>query len=141
MPDEDALTQALKALLQTIPGLETNVYVGTVPEKLPMDGVYIRPYVVIFAGIGSDLPEERDLSLLADTTVVDWAPQTTVVGASATACQQLARAVKEKLTNRYLGTGWLLPDADAFRVAKPITDSQVTPARAFMPLNWRLLTN
>lgn len=141
MVDANSLNEQLLAALRTIPDLGTRIYDSLVPDAVPMSGIYIKPYVVVFSGLGADLPMERDLSGRADVTVLDWAPQTTVVGPSASACRQAAQAVAAKLTNLRLGSGYLLPDADAFRVEKPITDSQVTPARVFLPLHWRLLTN
>lgn len=143
MVDPNVLADLLLAKLRTLPDIGARVYDGIVPAKVPTDpsGQYIRPYIAVFAGLGSDLPEERDLSGLVDTTVLDWAPQTTVVGPEARTCRQAAQAVVAALTNFPIGGGFLMPDADAFRVATPLTDTQVTPARAYLPLQWRLITN
>ncbi len=139
MIDVDALTEQLLTVLRTIP--ELTVYDNRVPDNVPMSGIYIRPYVVLFSGLGGDLGErERSLSLLADPTVLSWQPQTTVAGPNASSCRQAAQAVTAKLTNLPLGTGWLIPNAEAFQADKPISDTQVTPAREFLPLHWRLIT-
>ncbi|MFF5791131.1 hypothetical protein ACFY5D_03690 [Paeniglutamicibacter sp. NPDC012692] len=143
MVDPNALTDLLLAKLRSLPDIGARVYDGIVPAKVPTDpsGQYIRPYVAVFSGLGSDLPGERDLTGLVDVTVLDWAPQTTVVGPDARSCRQAAQQVAAALTNLPMGSKFLMPDADAFRVTKPLTDSQVTPARAYLPLQWRLTTN
>lgn len=143
MVDPNTLADLLLAKLRTLPDIGARVYDGSVPAKVPTDpsGQYIRPYIAVFAGLGADLPAERDLSGLVDTTVLDWSPQVTVVGPDARICRIAAQQVTAALTNLPIGGGWLMPDPDAFRVTTPITDSQVTPARAFLPLQWRLITN
>jgi len=95
----------------------------------------------VFSGLTTDLPEERDLTRLADTTVHDWAPQTTCVGPTPGHARDVAVAVAKALTNARIGNHWLLPDPDGFRTATPLIDNQVTPARFFLPLPWRLTTN
>lgn len=140
--DATQLNEQLLATLRKIPGLGGQVFDGDVPTKLPTDGAgYIRPYVVVFSGITTDLPTERDLTRLADTAVHDWSPQTTCVGPTPAHARDVAVAVKAALTNTRVGNHWLLPDTDAFRVSVPIRDNQVTPARFFLPLTWRLTTN
>lgn len=141
MVDPNALADLLLAKLRSLPDIGARVYDGIVPAKVPMAGDYIRPYIAVFAGLGSDLPAERDLTGLVDTTVIDWNPQTTVVGPDARTCRLAAQQVTATLTNFAIGGGYLMPDADAFRVTRPLTDTQVTPARAYLPLPWRLITN
>lgn len=141
MVDPNVLADLLLAKLRSLPDIGARVYDGIVPESLPMAGGFIRPYIAFFAGLGSDLPAERDLTGLVDATVIDWAPQTTVVGPDARICRLAAQQVTAALTNLPIGGGFLMPDADAFRVTRPLTDTQVTPARAYLPLPWRLITN
>lgn len=85
--------------------------------------------------------ELRDLTGLTDVSVLDWAPQANVAAATATQCRQAAQQIRAALTNTWLGGGWLQPDPDAFRITSPILDTQVTPARFYLPLQWRLTTN
>lgn len=140
--DATLFNEQLLAILRAIPGLGGQVFDGDVPTKLPTDGAgYIRPYVVVFSGLSADLPGERDLTGLADTSVHDWSPQTTCVGPTPAHARAVAVAVKSALTNARIGNHWLLPDPDGFRVNVPIRDNQVTPARFFLPLPWRLTTN
>lgn len=141
MVDPNTLADLLLAKLRSLPDIGARVYDGIVPESLPMAGAYIRPYVAVFAGLGADLPAERDLTGLVDTSVLDWSPQTTVVGPDARICRLAAQQVTAALTNLPLGVGFLKPDPDAFRVTRPLPDTQVTPARAYLPLQWRLITN
>lgn len=140
--DATQLNDELLATLRAIPALGGRVHDGYVPGKLPTDGAgYILPYVVVFSGITSDLPTERDLTGLADTTVHDWAPQTNCVGPTPAHARAVAQVVQAALTNARIGNHWLLPDSDGFRVSVPLIDNQVTPARFFLPLPWRLTTN
>lgn len=118
-----------------------NVFDTQVPATLPKDANgYIRPYVVMFAGAGADLPEERSLTMLADLDVMDFPFQTTCVGPTAAHARDLAYAVRLALTNLPIGSGFVKPDPFGARVDSPLADNQVTPARFFMPQMWRLTT-
>lgn len=140
-PDPNTLHALLMARLRALPGIGERIYDGIVPESVPTVGAYILPYAVVFSGLGSDLPAERDLTRLTDTSVLDWTPQINVAAAAAAPCRQAAQQIRVALTNQYMGGGWLMPDPDAFRVNTPILDNQVTPARFYLPLPWRLITN
>lgn len=139
MADPLALHALVLPVLQDLPG--STAYAGQVPDKLPQDAQgYVLPYVVLFAGLGGDVPAERDLSNLVDTDgALDWPFQTTCVGASSTICLAVARDVARALTNRPVGAGFIKPSG--YDTPLPLVDNQVTPARYFMPLQWRLLTN
>lgn len=134
--------EVLLAVLRQMTALTGGVYDGQVPVKVPTDstGKWVKPYAVLWAGMGDDLPEERDLTGLASAGVLDWRPQVTVVGASASVCRDASRAVLAALRNQHLGPGWLIPDADMNRQLAPIPDNTVTPVRHFMPLKFRLVT-
>lgn len=135
-----AAVAATKTRLEVQPNPGT-VYDGWVPNKVPTDSAgNILPYVVIFAGAGTDLPEERDYTNLADLTVMALSLQTTFVAASPAACRDYAAQGYSRLLNLPIGTGWLKPDAEAFNTPVPLLDDQVTPARFYMPLRWRLTT-
>lgn len=140
MADPNVLHASIMATLRALPDVGERVYDGIVPVKVPEVGGYIRAYIVVWSGIGSDLPAERDLSGLTDVGVLDWAPQTQVVAADANTCRLVAQQVREALTNKAMGAGWLQPNPDAFRVNTPIPDTGATPTRFFLPLPWRLLT-
>lgn len=138
MADTDALMPEVVTVLKTLPGI--TVYDGIVPKSLPLDGQYIRPYVVLWAGIGGE-PEEvtaqGEKSL--DSTILDF--QTTAVAASAEACRQVARAMKLALANRRLGTGRIRGNPDGFVAANPIPDTSESPTVFMLPIQWRLITN
>lgn len=135
-PDQTVLT-----ILEGISGLKGGVYDGQVPDQIPSDGKYVRPYAVLWAGTGGDLPDERDLTGLTDVHGLDWRPQVTVVAASASVCRDAARAVRLALTNVPVpGGGWLQPDDDLNRQLVPIPDNTITPARVFLPLRFRAVT-
>lgn len=118
-----------------------NVFDTQVPTTLPKDpSGYIRPYVLIFAGAPTDLPEERDLTQLTDMDISDFRFQTNCAGPTGGHARDLADQVRLALTNYPIGAGFIKPDPDSFR-ADVIADNQVTPARFYMPLMWRLTTN
>lgn len=122
-------------------GDPARVFDGTVPDELPEDERgFILSYVVLFAGVGSDLPAERDLSQLAALDVTSWTIQTQCVGASPANARDCAHDVQQALTGLPLGAGWLKPDEDSFAVSDPIPDYQTTPVRFYIPLRWRLTT-
>lgn len=125
-------------VLDALPG--STAYPGQVPSKLPVDSQgYVLPYIVLYAGLGGDLMDERDLSGLVDVGTRDWPFQTTCVGASSTICLAVARDVSRALTNLPVGGGFIKPAG--YDTPLPLADNQVTPARYFLPLQWRLLTN
>lgn len=126
--------------LHMIPGLSGGAYEGQPTVPIPSDGKYVRPYAILWSGMGSDVPEERDLSLLADLSVLDWRPQVTIVGASAQVCAAAAKAVNATLTNLPVAGGWLLPNAQLSSQLIPQPDNEATPVRYFMPLQYRLIT-
>lgn len=117
-----------------------NVFDTQVPTKLQQDASgAIRPYVVMFAGVGSDLFQERDYTGLVDMGVTDFPFQTTCVGATAEQARNVAHSVTLALTNLPIGAGFVKPDPNGFRTGV-LADNQVTPARFYMPLMWRLTT-
>ncbi|RII41877.1 hypothetical protein DWB68_10140 [Galactobacter valiniphilus] len=139
MADPSAIVMAV---LQGVPGLTGGVYDGQVPDTIPTtgQGKFVKPYAVLWAGTGDDIPAERDLTRLSAADVLDWRPQVTVVGPSGAVCRDGARAVLAALRNLHVGGGWLIPDADHNRQLSPIPDNTVTPVRMFMPLRFRLVT-
>lgn len=137
MAERDA---KLLAALRSVAGLTGGVYDGLVPDAIPADGKWVRPYAVLWAGAGGDVPIQRDLTGLADLGVSDWRPQVTVVGSNAGACRDAAAAVLAKLANLSIGNGYLKPDSTFNVQLAPIPDTTTTPARCFLPLQFRLLT-
>lgn len=116
------------------------VYDGEVPDDIPEDEAgFIEPYVVLFSGDGDALPE-TDLSGRVDTAGLRWDFQTTSVGASPAVCSAVARNVRLTLTNFPLGTYHVLPSPMALGVSAPLKDTDTTPARFFLPREWRLDT-
>lgn len=131
----------LMATLKGITALGGRIYDGTIPAKLPTDGAgYVLPYVLVFSGITADIGDP-DLTGRTDTLVHDYAPQTNCVGPTPGHSRICAEMVQAALTNTRIGNHPLKPDTDAFRVAVPLPDNQVTPARFFLPLQWRVTTN
>jgi hypothetical protein len=124
--------------LQAITGI--TVYDGHVPKEVPEDAAgYVLPYVVLWAGVGDEIPE-RDLCNEVDLGGLRWDFQTTTVAASAGLCAQVANAVRLKLTNLPMGKDRVLPNPDGFRQEVPALDPTVTPARFMLPAPWRLET-
>lgn len=140
--DEVTLLDELEALLKQQPHIGEHIYVGYVPGEVATDPTgKVLPYAVLFAGLGSDLPAERDLSQLADTTVLDWAPQINAVGPTAGHALKVAVQLRKALVGARVGNHWLKPNEDSFRVEKPILDTTVSPARFYLPMNFVLITN
>lgn len=139
MADPSAIVYAV---LSGVPGLTGGAYDGQVPDKVPTDstGKYVKPYAVLWAGMGDDIAAERDLTGFAAADVLDWRPQVTVVGANAAICRDASRAVLATLRNLHVGAGWLIPDSDLNKQLSPIPDNTVTPVRHYMPLRFRLVT-
>lgn len=125
-----------------IPGnLEGNVFDGYVPEKIPEDASgFIKPYVVLFANPGTDIYEDRALSLTVDYTGSRFTFQTTIAGASAEQVRGLAHDVKLYLAGYRIGQGSISPIDEQQRAAMPMLDDRVTPARLFIPLQWEIAT-
>lgn len=141
MVDPNELHAIVFNRLKAISELGGRVHDGYVPDKIATDAAgYVLPYVVVFSGIGSDLPAERDLTMLDDVGVLDWATQTTCVGPAPPQCLGVAQLVRSSLQNLPIGRGWLQTDVEAFRTVTPIRDTTITPARFFLPLRWRLIT-
>lgn len=138
MADDVALMEEITALLKTLP--EVTIYDGIVPEKLPTDGVYIRPYVVLWAGVGGDPREVASSGEgSSDSTILDF--QTTAVGATSTVCRQVAQALKKLLGNARIGTGRIRMNPDGLVAGAPIPDTSESPAVFMLPVQWRLISN
>lgn len=117
-----------------------NVFDTHVPKELAVDANgFIRPYVVMFAGGVNDLPQERDLTQMPDMNIADFRFQTSCVGPTGNHARELAHTVRLALSGLNIGAGFVKPDPDAFRL-DVLKDDQVTPARFYMPLMWRLTT-
>ncbi|MDJ0321830.1 hypothetical protein [Pseudarthrobacter sp. PS3-L1] len=128
----------LLARLRTDTG--RTVYDGYVPEKVPQNGVYIKPYTILWAGLG-EAPNELTSDGVESQSTLIWDFQTTAVGPDANSCLQLAAADKALLTNHRAGRGIIRPNPDGYNQQTPILDASITPARFMLPLQWRLITN
>lgn len=142
MADPVALSGEVRSHLLAVPGLTADrLFEGYVPTKLPTDAAgYILPYVVVFYGIGGH-PNERTSrgDLPGDALRFDF--QTTCVGPSASHAVALARDVRTALLNKRVGTGWIIPNPDGMAQQYPLPDTSITPARFFLPPQWRVTTN
>lgn len=134
-----ALYPKVKSALTALPGV--TVFDGQVPTKVPEVGGYILPYVAVYAGAGTHLEDETDYTQKIDMGALDWRFQTTCVGASMLIAMQVAHDVRQALCNLPVGAGWVKPDDSAITAQSPIPDNGVSPARYFLPLSWRLITN
>ena len=141
MVDPNVLFAELVALLKGLRDFDDRVYDGYAPDKIPTSGEFIKPYLLVMAGIGSDLEGERDLTQAVDQEVLDWNFQINAVGPTPSTARQAAQVVRRALTDHALGGGWIKPDGESFRNSTPVKDTQVSPARFFLPLQWRLTTN
>lgn len=138
MADIEQLVADVITALETVPGI--GVDDGYVPRKLPETATYVDPYVILWAGLGDNPPELTACGTQGTDTLV-WDFQTTAVGADASICRAVAKAVTAKLTNLPAGTGKIRRNPDGFNQQSPILDTQTTPARFMLPLQWRLITN
>jgi len=136
--DTGPLVQDIKDALEDVTGI--SVFDGFVPTKVPEAGGYILPYVVIWLGVGDNPNEPTSCGTHnTDTLILDF--QITVAASNTPAIRAAAEAVRQKLTNLQAGTGRIKPNPDAFNQQAPTLDTQVTPARFMLPLQWRLITN
>lgn len=138
MVDIAALTEQVTAAEDEITG--TTNYDGYVPSSLPQSGEYVLPYFVNWFGIG-DNPDGPTADGRQPTDSLVWDFQITAVASNAPACRAVARALKQKLINKSVGTGTLRINPDGFNQQAPILDTSVTPARFMLPIQWRLTTN
>lgn len=138
MADINALAAEVIAVEAEITG--TTNYDGHVSTRLPESGGYILPYFVNWFGTG-DNPDEVTSDGKQSTDSLIWDFQITAVASNPAACRAVAQALKQKLTNRRIGKGTLRLNPDGFNQQAPILDTQTTPARFMLPLQWRLITN
>ncbi|GAA5229264.1 hypothetical protein [Arthrobacter cryoconiti] len=130
----------VRAALLTLPGV--TVFDGQVPKSVPVDSSgYILPYVTVYAGAGANLENETDYTQQISMDELDWRFQTTCVGASMLIALQVTHDVRQVLCNLPVGAGWVKPDETGFTTQSPIPDNGTNPARFFLPLPWRLITN
>lgn len=128
-------------ILASIEALDGRVYDGYVPDAIPKDDAgFPLPYVVLFAGAGN-YPDEPlvDGSIGADGLIFDF--QTTAVGPLTGHAVAVASMVRATLINTRVGRGRIKPSPDGFNQQAPIRDTNITPARFFLPQQWRLQTN
>ena len=138
MVEISPLAAAITDKLKDIAGI--TVYDGYVPRQVPEAGGFILPYAVLWLGTGDNPDEPTSCGLHnADTLVLDF--QVTVVASNTPAVRAVAEAVKQALTNLQTGKGRIKPNPDGFNQQAPILDTQTTPARFMLPLQWRLITN
>lgn len=135
-------TETILTALRTVTGFTGGIYDGQVPAQVPTDtSGHVKPYAVLWAGPGTDLPTERTLTGLYDTGVLDWRPQLTVVGATPAICRQACDAAISVLANLPMpGGGYLRPDSDLLSQMVPTADNQVTPGRFYLPVPLYVLT-
>ena len=135
----------LAALVAAVTDAEAEIlgvtnYDGHVPEDVPELGGYIQPYITNWFGTGSN-PDETQACGTQPADSLIWDFQTTVVASNAAACRAVAQALTQKLLNLRVGTGTVRRNPDGFDQPYPIPDTQLTPARLMLPLQWRLITN
>jgi hypothetical protein len=138
MVDPADLVTPVEAALRAIPDI--GFHDGYVPERVPETGGYVDPYVVLWAGVG-DEPNELTACGIQDGDSIIWDFQTTAVGADPGICRAVAKDVRAALTNLPIRTGKVRRNPDGFNQQSPILDTQTTPARFMLPLQWRLITN
>lgn len=138
MVDVGTLVPSVTAALEALPGL--TVHDGYVPKELPETGGYVDPYIVLWAGLGDNPPESTACGTQGTDSLI-WDFQTTAVGATPDICRAVATAITGALTNLRVGTGRIRRNPDGFNQATPILDTQTSPARFMLPLQWRLITN
>lgn len=138
MVEVSDLVTPVSAALSALPGI--TFYDGYVPESIPETGGYIDPYIVLWAGIG-DNPNDLTACGTQGTDTLIWDFQITVVGADPAICRAVAATAAAALTNLRVRTGKVRRNPDGFDQSVPLMDTQTTPARFMLPLQWRLITN
>lgn len=136
MGNEAILQQVVTALASA----GAQVYDGFVPGSLPMDGKYIRPYFVVWAGEPDNPAEDTSDGMHSlDTRIFRF--QVTAVAPTPAATRQLTAAGVTALNNLRVGTGRVKPDPEGFRTEVPQLDPSESPARFLLPTPWRLISN
>lgn len=136
-------TEVIDALEERLAGMHDNVsvYVGDVFGPVPTyENGTVKPYVGLWVGGNADDEYSRPLDALANTDATLLRVQTQCVGRDRRSCDALADLVSATLTNFRVGSKPVLPDSEQQRAAYPQTDSEVTPARVYKALVWRLDT-
>jgi hypothetical protein len=137
--DETTFPDIIRGAVLASPNLD-QFFDGYVPEKVAETEGYIDPYVVLWAGLG-DNPFEPTACGTHNQDTVIWDFQTTVVAADPDTCRRAAKEVKARLMNLAVGTGRVKPNPDGFNQQAPILDTQTTPSRFMLPVQWRITTN
>lgn len=138
MVDPSALTGPVLTALRAVQGI--TVYDGAVPKAVPETDGYIDPYVVLWAGVG-DEPNELTADGIQDGDSIVWDFQTTIVGADPSICRSVDTAVSIALRNLRVRTGRVRRNPDGFNQDIPRLDTETSPARYWLPRQWRLITN
>ena len=139
MADVSTFPDILRGAVLAVEGID-QFFDGYVPETVDETDGYIDPYVVLWAGVGENPFEPTACGTLPNDSAV-WDFQTTVVTASADTCRQAAQAVKKQLQGLVIGTGKVKPNPDGFNQQAPLLDTQTTPSRFMLALQWRVTTN
>lgn len=136
-PQPHAVYQRVRDLLGTIPALGQRIYVGHVPDTLPTVNDYVLPYAVVWPGAGT--PERDDpAARVVDSTGQRYPFTTTLAGADALTVLQGIGEVKRALTGARVGDGQIVPDPYQQEAQTVQVDTDVSPARSFLPLVWHL---
>ena len=131
----------MEARLKSLDDVGQRVHESRVLGAVAMNGSIIRPYLLWWSGLGSDLVAERDYTGSMDLSVLDWRCQINCVGSNPGVALAVADQVFTSLANLPVAGGWLKVDENALRSANVMSDTQEVPARFFVPLSWRLITN
>lgn len=133
----EALAESLRSALPDV----VSVYTGRVPDRVPTyrDGS-IKPYIGLWVSNSVGDPLMKALDSLSPVDAVRVTVQTQIVAATEPDVYETADLVTQALTNRRVGRGFLLPDADQQTNAYPLWDETTTPAIPYLPLRWRLET-
>nr|DAX60666.1 MAG TPA: hypothetical protein [Caudoviricetes sp.] len=137
------ITEIIQALTAALDGIQnTAVYTGTIPADVPLyrDGRTPKPYILLWVSQPTGIDAMRSVAGCADRDSQTLTIQTTLVGADVNTVMHLSEEVRGRLTGHAIGGHEVRPDEPQQQTAYPEFDTTTPPARAYVPLVWRLTT-
>ena len=125
------ITEIIQALTAALDGIQnTAVYTGTIPADVPLyrDGRTPKPYILLWVSQPTGIDAMRSVAGCADR------------GADVNTVMHLSEEVRGRLTGHAIGGHEVRPDEPQQQTAYPEFDTTTPPARAYVPLVWRLTT-
>ncbi|VXA92432.1 hypothetical protein [Citricoccus sp. K5] len=139
IPDAHPIFKHIEALIKTVRSFgPTRVDTGKVPAGITTVGGHILPYCVLWPGAGSPYDQEP-VAGGPDLQGQEFRFNTTVAATETWAVLGATGELKAALTGARVGSGIIRP-ALSQQAATVLTDTDISPARPFLPLSWTLTT-